>query len=80
MLLQIINDGNLDPRYFDLLASLYLLDGHTKQAIYWLEETERVTPNAPRLFYNYSRYYLLLGDTTKAQQYFQRFVETQQPK
>ena len=80
MLLQIINDGNLDPRYFDLLASLYLLDGHTKQAIYWLEETERLTPNAPRLFYNYSRYYLLLGDTTKAQQYFQRFVNTQQPK
>ena len=80
MLLQIINDGNLDPRYFDLLASLYLLDEHTKQAIYWLEETERLTPNAPRLLYNYSRYYLLLGDTTKAQQYFQRFVETQQPK
>ena len=80
MLLQIVNDGNLDPRYFDLLASLYLLDEHTKQAIYWLKETERLTPNAPRLLYNYSRYYLLLGDTTTAQQYFRRFVTTQQSK
>ena len=38
MLLQIINDGNLDPRYFDLLASLYLLDGHTKQAFIGLKK------------------------------------------
>jgi hypothetical protein len=80
MLLQIVNDGNLDPRYFDLLASLYLLDEQTKHAIYWLKETERLTPNAPRLLYNYSRYYLLLGDTTTAQQYFRRFVTTQQSK
>ena len=80
MLLQIVNDGNLDPRYFDLLASLYLLDEQTKHAIYWLNETERLTPNAPRLLYNYSRYYLLLGDTTTAQQYFRRFVTTQQSK
>ena len=56
---QVINDGNLDTRYFDLLASLYLLNMDTKQAKYWLKETERRTPNAPRLFYNYSRYYLL---------------------
>ena len=77
MLHQIINDGNLDPRYVDLLASLYLLDEQTKQALYWLQETERMTPNAPRLFYNYSRYYLLEGDTLKAQEYFQQFVQSQ---
>jgi tetratricopeptide (TPR) repeat protein len=77
MLHQIINDGNLDPRYIDLLASLYLLEEQTKQALYWLQETERRTPNAPRLFYNYSRYYLLEGDTLKAQEYFQQFVQSQ---
>jgi lysophospholipase L1-like esterase len=77
MLHQIINDGNLDPRYIDLLASLYLLAEQTKQALYWLQETERRTPNAPRLFYNYSRYYLLEGDTLKAQEYFQQFVQSQ---
>jgi hypothetical protein len=49
----------------------------TKQAKYWLKETERRTPNAPRLFYNYSRYYLLEGDTIKAQKYYQQFVQTQ---
>ena len=74
---QVINDGNLDTRYFDLLASLYLLNMDTKQAKYWLKETERRTPNAPRLFYNYSRYYLLEGDTIKAQKYYQQFVQTQ---
>ena len=74
---QVINDGNLDTRYFDLLASLYLLNEDTKQAKYWLKETERRTPNAPRLFYNYSRYYLLEGDTIKAQKYYQQFVQTQ---
>jgi len=77
MLHQIINDGNLDPRYIDLLASLYLLAEQTKQALYWLQETERRTPNAHRLFYNYSRYYLLEGDTLKAQEYFQQFVQSQ---
>ena len=77
MLHQVINDGNLDTRYFDLLASLYLLNENTKQAKYWLKETERRTPNAPRLFYNYSRYYLLEGDTIKAQKYYQQFVQTQ---
>lgn len=77
MLHQIINDGNVDPRYVDLLASLYLLNEQTKQALYWLQETERRTPNAPRLLYNYSRYYLLEGDTLKAQEYFQQFVQSQ---
>ena len=80
MLLQIVNEGNLDPRHFELLSSLYLLDEHTKQAIYWLKETERLTPNATRLLYNYSRYHLLTGDTTKSQEYIRRFVTTQQSK
>ena len=77
LLHQVINDGNYDPRYVDLLASLYLLEENTEQAGYWLKETERLTPNTPRLLYNYSRYYLLRGDSLKAQEYYRRFLGTQ---
>ena len=74
---QVINDGNNDPRYIELLSSLYLLDNNTRQASYWLNLNESMTPNAPRLLYNYSRYYLLEGDTLKAAEYYQRFMATQ---
>lgn len=78
MLHQVLNDGNVDPRYLDLLASLYLLDENTDQAGYWLERTARYNENAPRLLYNYSRYYLLKGDTLKAAEYYRRFLGVQQ--
>jgi tetratricopeptide (TPR) repeat protein len=74
---QVLNDGNYDPRYVDLLASLYLLEENTEQAGYWLRETERLAPNTPRLLYNYSRYHLLQGDSLKAQEYYRRFLGTQ---
>ena len=77
LLHQVLNDGNYDPRYVDLLASLYLLEENTEQAGYWLRETERLAPNTPRLLYNYSRYYLLQGDSLKAQEYYRRFLGTQ---
>jgi lysophospholipase L1-like esterase len=77
MLLQILNDGNYDPRYIDVLASLYLLRENTYNAEYWLRESERLEPNSPRLLYNYTRFYLLKGDTLQGQQYFQRFLESQ---
>jgi lysophospholipase L1-like esterase len=77
LLHQVINDGNEDPRYIELLSSLYLVDNNTRQASYWLELNESLTPNAPRLLYNYSRYHLLEGDTLKAAEYYQRFLATQ---
>lgn len=80
LLHQVLNDGNYDPRYVDLLSSLYLLQENTDHAAYWLRETERLTPGAPRLLYNYSRYHLLTGDTLQAQAYFQRFLQTQNPQ
>ena len=74
---QVINDGNEDPRYVDLLSSLYLLNEQLDQAEFWLKETERLAPNSPRLLYNYSRFYLLNGDSLKARTYYQQFLETQ---
>lgn len=74
---QVINDGNEDPRYVDLLSSLYLLNEQLDQAEFWLKETERLAPNSPRLLYNYSRFYLLSGDSLKARTYYQQFLETQ---
>lgn len=74
---QVINDGNEDPRYVDLISSLYLLNEQLDQAEFWLKETERLAPNSPRLLYNYSRFYLLSGDSLKARTYYQQFLETQ---
>ncbi|MDA0907260.1 MAG: hypothetical protein O3B44_03750 [Bacteroidetes bacterium] len=74
---QVINDGNEDPRYVDLISSLYLLNEQLDQAEFWLKETERLAPNSPRLLYNYSRFYLLNGDSLKARTYYQQFLETQ---
>lgn len=79
LLHQVLNDGNKDPRYVDLLSSLYLLNEQLEQAEYWLEETERLAPNSPRLLYNYSRFYLLNGDSLNARIYYQRFLESQNP-
>ena len=78
ILYKVINDGNKDPRYYDLLSSLYLLEENTQQAKYWLNQSELRTPNSPRLLYNFSRYHILNGDTLKAQEYFQKFLATQQ--
>ncbi len=78
ILYKVINDGNKDPRYYDLLSSLYLLEENIQQAKYWLNQSELRTPNSPRLLYNFSRYHILNGDTLKAQEYFQKFLATQQ--
>lgn len=77
LLHQVLNDGNKDPRYVDLLSSLYLLNEQLDQAEFLLKETERLAPNSPRLLYNYSRFYLLSGDSLKARTYYQQFLETQ---
>ena len=74
---QVLNDGNDDPRYLDLLSSLYLLNENTEQADFWLKETERYQKDSPRLLYNYSRFYLLKGDTLKASEYYRRFLSSQ---
>ncbi len=78
IILQILNDGSYDPRYIDVLASLYLLRNNTVNAEYWLAESERLNPNSARMLYNYGRFHLLKGDTLQSQRYYQRFLQVQQ--
>lgn len=78
MILQVLNDGNYDARYIDVLVSLYLLRNNTANAEYWLAESERLNPNSARMLYNYGRFHLLKGDTLQSQRYYQRFLQVQQ--
>lgn len=74
---QVLNDGNYEPRYMDVLSSLYLLNNELDKAGYWLAESERLDPDSIRLVYNYARYYLLTGNNAKANEYYQRFLNLQ---
>lgn len=78
ILTQILNEGNYEPRYIDVLSSLYLLNNDLDKAGYWLSESERLQPQSVRLAYNYSRYHILKGDTVKAGQYYQLFLNLRQ--
>ncbi len=78
MVTQILNDGNYDPRYIDVLSSLYLLNNELDKAGYWLRESEKLDSESARLVYNYARYHILTGDTLKAREYYQKFVNLTQ--
>lgn len=78
MITQVLNDGNYDPRYMDVLSSVYLLNNGLDKAGYWLKESERIDSESIRLVYNYARYHILKGDTLKASEYYQKFIKLQQ--
>lgn len=78
MMLQVVNDGNTDPRYMDVISSLYLINNRPQNAKYWLERSEKMDPNSSRMLYNFARYHLVTGDSLTGQDYFRRFLETQQ--
>lgn len=78
MVNQILNDGQQDPRYMDVLSAVYLLNQDLEKARYWLERSEGLGSNAPMLFYNLARYHILTGDTLKASEYYSRFVQASQ--
>lgn len=75
MLVTILNDGNRDPRYMDVLSSIYLLNYDLEKAKYWLDESERSGPNSQMLLYNLGRYHILKGDTLKAGEYYNKFLQ-----
>lgn len=77
MMLQVVNDGNADPRYMDVISSLYLINNAPKNAKYWLDRSESLDQGSTRMLYNFARYYLVTGDTLAGQQYFQRYLESQ---
>ena len=75
---KVLNDGNYDPRYIEVLASLYLINNELEKTGYWLSESEKIEPESARLLYNYARYYILVGDTLRAGEYYSRFVRSTQ--
>ena len=77
MILQALNDGLYDPRYMDVLSAVYIINGELDKAKYWLDESERLGSNAPMLYYNLARYHILKGDTLKAGEYYNRFMQSQ---
>jgi hypothetical protein len=76
MILQVLNDGSYEPRYMDVLSSIYLMYQKLDKAKYWLDESERLNSNSPRLFYNFARYHILAGDTLQAQNYFLKYQQS----
>lgn len=72
----IINkEDRTDPYFLNSLAALYLLNKDLDRARYWLKKSEQKEPKQPILLYNYARYYVLKGDTSKARSYFEAYVE-----
>ncbi|MBO6523405.1 MAG: SGNH/GDSL hydrolase family protein [Balneolaceae bacterium] len=78
ILSQILNEGQYDPRYMDVLSAVYIINGELDKAKYWLDESERMGSNTPMLYYNLARYHILKGDTVKASGYYNRFRQSQQ--
>lgn len=78
ILSQILNEGQQDPRYMDVLSAVYIINGELDKAKYWLDESERMGSNTPMLYYNFARYHILKGDTLKASGYYNRFIQSQQ--
>lgn len=78
MISQVLNDGDYNSRYMDVLSAVYLLNKDLNKAKYWLDESEKLGSNAPILFYNLARYHILNGDTLKANEYYNRFAQASQ--
>ena len=75
MVTAILNDGNYDPRYMDVLSAIYVINREFEKAKYWLDESEKIDPSSVNLLYNYARYYFSIGDTQKAGEYYSKFIE-----
>jgi lysophospholipase L1-like esterase len=75
---QSLNEGAYDPRYMNVLSSVYMDNGAPEKAKYWMDESLRLSSNEPVLFYNLTRYYLSKKDTLKAGEYYQKFMEARQ--
>ncbi|MFV1883499.1 MAG: SGNH/GDSL hydrolase family protein [Balneola sp.] len=75
MLVSILNDGNYDPRYMDVLSAIYIMNEELEKAKYWLDESEKIDPSSANMLYNFVRYHFSLGETQKAGEYYSRFIE-----
>lgn len=73
LLHSILNKRRKDTYFVNLLAGIYMLNEDFNRAEYWLNESKRVNPNSSELLLNYSRFYILQGDTVTATSYLQRY-------
>lgn len=80
MLHLILNKAERKDLYFiNSLAAIYLLNKDLIRSEYWLTKSEKLNPENPELLYNLARFHVLAGDTTKAQQYYTKYIKyTQQ--
>lgn len=76
LFLHIINSKDReDPFFSNSLSAIYLLHQDLERASIWLKKSEEMDPDSRELLYNYARYYVMSGDTLKARDYYQRFME-----
>lgn len=75
---QVLNEGAYDPRYMNVLSSIYLDNRAPEKAKYWMDESLRLNSSEPILFYNLTRYYLFKKDTLKAGKYYNKFLKARQ--
>lgn len=73
---QVLNEGAYDPRYMNVLSSIYTDNKAYDKAKYWLDESLRLGSNEPVLYYNLTRYYLFKKDTAEATRYHQKFLQS----
>lgn len=72
----ILNKQKREDAYFaNALSAIYLLNQDLDRAGYWLKESEEIEPNSKELAYNYARFHVLNGDTTKARIYYDRYIK-----
>jgi hypothetical protein len=62
----------------NVLSSVYMDNRTYEKAKYWMDESLRLRSEEPALFYNLTRYYLLKKDTTKASEYYNKFLQARQ--
>lgn len=75
LLLHVINSKEREDSFFsNSLSAVYLLHGDLERASVWLKKSEHLDPDSRELLYNYARFYVMSGDTLKAREYYQKYM------
>ena len=72
---RVLNRGAYDPRYINVLSNIYMNNQAPGIAKYWLDESLRLGSEDPALYYNLTRYYLFKKDSSKADEYYKKFLQ-----
>ncbi|GAB5410785.1 MAG: hypothetical protein BalsKO_31500 [Balneolaceae bacterium] len=74
----ILSKGREDQYFVNSLSAIYLLNQDLDRAGFWLNKSEKMNSESQELNYNFARFYVLSGDTTKARDYYNKFVNLSQ--